>query len=68
MDELPVVVCLSFGRWNIAERLQSVVVEQIHPFRCGKLWQDFSVACVPSICDVSKASLRMGLYNSQSTD
>ena len=35
--ELPIVVCLSLGRWNIPNRLQqSDVVESVHPFKGGQ--------------------------------
>ncbi len=35
--ELPVVVCLGLGRWDIADGFeQSVVVEPGHPFQRGK--------------------------------
>jgi hypothetical protein len=36
--ELPIVVCLSFCRWDVADGFeQSLVVEPGHPFQCGHL-------------------------------
>ena len=48
MGELPVVVCLSFGRRNIADWLQqAVVIEPSHPFQ-GRRYQVLPFAPSPA--------------------